>query len=75
MREMSVRGMRESLGRLDDLVRTEGDIVVTRRGVPMARLLPLAGGRARPSHDDLRAAMTRLDTPSEVLVRQDRDQR
>ncbi len=25
--------------------------------------------------DDLCAAMTRLDTPSEVLVRQDRDQR
>ncbi|MCU0734427.1 MAG: type II toxin-antitoxin system prevent-host-death family antitoxin [Methylotetracoccus sp.] len=67
--------MRESLGRLDDLVRTEGDIVVTRRGVPIARLLPVAGGLARPSHDDLRAAMTKLDTPREVLVRQDRDQR
>ena len=75
MREISIREMRENLAHLDELVRTEGEILVTRRGLPIARLLPLAGSRAKPGHDDLRSAMRRLETPSEMLVREDRDQR
>ena len=75
MRELSIREMREKLGNLDQLVKMEGEILITRHGVPIARLLPMMGARTRPSHADLRARMQKLDTPSETLVRDDRDQR
>jgi prevent-host-death family protein len=73
MRELSIREMREKLGNLDQLVNTEGEILVTRRGVPIARLLPLHGSQTRPSHAELRAKMQRLSTPSQILLRDDRD--
>lgn len=75
MRELSIREMREKLGNLDQLVKMEGEILITRRGVPIARLLPMRGAQTRPSHSELRAAMLKLDTPSQTLVRDDRDQR
>lgn len=75
MRELSIREMREKLGSLDLLVQSEGEILITRRGVPIARLLPVKGTRHRPGHAELRSAMQRLETPSEVLIRDDRDQR
>ncbi len=75
MRELTIREMRENLGSLDQLVKTEGEILVTRRGVPIARLLPMRGSQTRPSHAELRAKMQRLSTPSQTLVRDDRDGR
>ena len=67
--------MRSELGKLDQLVQLEGELVVTRQGKPIARILPVRGTRSKPSHADLRASMPRLDTPSETLVRDDRDER
>jgi antitoxin (DNA-binding transcriptional repressor) of toxin-antitoxin stability system len=67
--------MQAELGRLDQVPQKEGEVVITRHGVPIARLLPVKGARRRPHHGDLRAAMPRLDTPSETLVRSDRDER
>jgi prevent-host-death family protein len=75
MKKLNVRRMRAALGRLDEIVAQEGEIVVTRRGRPLARVLPVRAARPMPSHRDLRAAMPRLAVPSEVLVRQDRDGR
>ena len=75
MRELSIREMRESLGSLDRLVQHEGELLVTRRGVPIARVLPVKGSQARPDHAELRSAMPKLEMPSETLVRDDRDQR
>lgn len=75
MRELSIREMREKLGNLDQLVKAEGEILITRRGVPIARLLPMKGVQTRPSHSELRTAMPKLDTPSQTLVRDDRDRR
>ena len=75
MRELSIREMRENLGNLDQLVKTEGEILITRRGIPIARLLPMKGAQTKPSHAELRAAMPKLDTPSQARVRDDRDQR
>ena len=75
MRWMSIREMRASLGRLDELAREAGEIVVTRRGKPVARVLPMVQRREMPSHADLRASMPRLSVPSELLVREDRDER
>ncbi|MFP3942021.1 MAG: type II toxin-antitoxin system Phd/YefM family antitoxin [Thermoanaerobaculia bacterium] len=74
MRELSIREMRAELGRLGQLLETEEQLVITRHGRPIARVLPLGPRRGRPSHADLRASMPRLATGSEVAVRADRDQ-
>ena len=75
MKTLTVRQMRESLPKLEELVAAEGEIVVTRRGRPLARVVPFLRSRKMPSHADLRASMPKLRTPSEVLIRRDRDER
>ena len=75
MREMSIREMRAELGRLGEVLDSEGEVVVTRHGKPIARVLPLGAPRKRPSHDDLRSSMPRLERGSEDVVRADRDGR
>jgi antitoxin (DNA-binding transcriptional repressor) of toxin-antitoxin stability system len=73
MRSLSVREMRIALPELERLLREEGECVITRRGQPIARLLPVEGRREVPSHADLRRQMPRLEIGSEVLIREDRD--
>ena len=75
MRNLSIRGVRRELAQLDELVSREGEIVVTRRGRPIARLLPLRGQRRVPSHAELRASMPRLKTGSEKHQRAERVER
>ena len=75
MKEISIREVRALLPRLDELLAQEGELVVTRRGKPIARLLPARAARAVPSHAEFRARMPRLTIGSEVFVRQDRDGR
>ena len=61
------------LGRLEAVLREAGGVTLTRQGVPVAQIVPLRPPRPVPSRRDLREAMPRLDTPSEVLIREDRD--
>ncbi len=75
MKKLSIRQVRAELAQLDDLVSREGEIIVTRRGKPIARLLPLRSARCVPSHARLRASMPRLKTGSQQHVRADRDER
>ncbi len=75
MRQISVRQMRGMIGKLGELVEAEGELIVTRRGVPIAKVVPLSAARRLPSHAQLRASMPLLDVPSEALVRADRDGR
>ena len=75
MKRLTIRQMRAALSRLDEIVGQEGELVITRRGRALARVLPIRPQRVLPSHADLRARMPRLAVPSEVLVRQDRDAR
>jgi antitoxin (DNA-binding transcriptional repressor) of toxin-antitoxin stability system len=74
MKELSIREMRASLGQLDRLLEREGEIVLTRRGTRVARLLPMKQNRKLPSHRDLRKRMPLLSSSAE-LVRADRDER
>ena len=74
MKNLSIREVRKELAQLDELLASEGEIVVTRRGQPIARLLPLRSRRGMPSHADLRASMPPLQTGSEELVRTERDE-
>lgn len=75
MRRMSIREIRAELGRLGEVLENEGEVVVTRHGRPIARVLPLGPPRQRPRHDELRASMPRLERGSEEAVRADRDAR
>lgn len=49
MKELSVRDMRANLGRLDELVAAEGELVICRHGRPIARVLPMAQQRQPPT--------------------------
>jgi len=75
MTTISIREMRSALGRLDELVERAGELIVTRHGKPVARILPLEHRREMPSHAVLRARTVPLAQGSETLVRQDRDER
>ena len=75
MRSISVREMRAALPRLEQLLRLEGEVLITRNGKPVARVLPTAPAGGIPSRAELRRKMRRVEVGSEVLVREDRDAR
>ena len=75
MRSLSVREMRTALPDLERVLREEGEVVITKRGKPIARLLPVPSTRTIPSHADFRATMPRLEVGSEHYIRADRDER
>lgn len=75
MKELSVREMRANIGRLDELVEDAGELIISRRGKPIARVLPVSGQRQWPDHDDLRRRTALLTTPSAELIRAERDER
>ena len=74
MKSLTIREMRSALSHLDRVLAEEGELLVTRRGRALARIVPLRAPRQLPSHADLRARMPRL-SPSAALVRKDRDGR
>ena len=74
MKALSIREMRASLGRLDELLDEEGELIVTRRGKEVARVLPMTPKRRLPSHRDLRARMPLVLSSAEI-IRVDRDER
>lgn len=75
MRTLTVREMRAALPDLERLLESEGELLVTRRGKAVARILPAVKRGGMPTHADLRAKMPRVEVGSEVLIRQDRDER
>jgi antitoxin (DNA-binding transcriptional repressor) of toxin-antitoxin stability system len=75
MRQVTVRQMRELLPEIEKELHAEGELILTRRGTPVARLVPLAPTARRPSNADLRAMMPLQTVTSEQLVREDRDER
>jgi prevent-host-death family protein len=75
MKELNIREMRANIGRLDELVAAEGELIISRRGQPIARVLPMSPQRNRPVHADLRQRMPPLQTPSSDLIRAERDER
>ena len=75
MKQVSVREVRSVLAHLDEVLAVEGELVITRHGRPIARLLPPSGTAEIPSHAEFRKSMPRLSVGSEVVVRADRDGR
>ena len=75
MKNMSIRETRQALTQLDHLLAEEGEITITRRGGPIARIIQIDRKRAIPSHRDLRQSMPRIKQSSEKLIRKDRNSR
>ena len=75
MKQLTIREAREALSHLDRLLAVEGELTITRRGEPIARVLPVGKRRTIPSHRDLRESMPRMRKGSEKLIREDRDGR
>lgn len=74
MKTLSIREMRASLGRLDELVDREGELIITRHGQAVARVVPVETRRKISSRDELRRSMPKLSS-SVDLIREDRDGR
>ena len=75
MRSLSIREVRAALGNIEELVEQEGELLITRHGKPVARLVPVERRRAMPSHKAFRDSMPLQEIPSAVLIREDRDAR
>lgn len=75
MRKLSIRETRAALAEIEEMLEREGELVITRHGRPVARLLPAESSSDLPDPAELRARMPRLRTPSAVSIREDRDAR
>ena len=75
MKKITIREARESLTRLDQMLAAGGEVVITQRREPIARLARIGRKRTIPSHRDLREAMRPMRRGSEEMIRRDRDVR
>ena len=57
MRTLSIRQLRDSLSSLGDIVESDREILITRHGRVLAKLVAPGPSRSAPSHSDLRASM------------------
>ena len=76
MRSVNVREMRQLLPDIEQELRREGELILTKRDKAVARIVPMPSERPRrPSNAEFRASMPFQEVPSEVLIREDRDAR
>lgn len=75
MKNLSIRQARQALPHLKQILATEGEIMITKRGEPVARLIQLGRNMPIPSHRELRKKMPRMRKSSSQLIRMDRDAR
>jgi antitoxin (DNA-binding transcriptional repressor) of toxin-antitoxin stability system len=75
MKKLSIREARQSLSHLDRLLEVEEEVMITRRGDPIAKVVQVGRKRPIPTHRDLRDGMKRMHKGSETLLRKERDER
>jgi antitoxin (DNA-binding transcriptional repressor) of toxin-antitoxin stability system len=75
MKKLTIREARQALSHLEELLSVEGEVVITRRGQPIAQVVPIVRKRLIPSHRDLREKMREVKIGSEKLLREERDVR
>jgi antitoxin (DNA-binding transcriptional repressor) of toxin-antitoxin stability system len=75
MKKLTIREVRQSLSHLDKLLAVEEEVMITRRGDPIAKVVQVGKKRPIPSHRDLREGMKRIHKGSEIVLRKDRDER
>ncbi len=74
MQQLNIRQMRSLLGKLDQLIEQEQEIIIIRHKQAIARILPMQTVKKRPSHAQLRQ-LTQTMRNSAELIRADRDER
>ena len=77
MRTAGIRQARQNLSALLEEVKKGREIVITDRGKPVARLVPLVRRTGKPFPDlsAFRAGMPRLDPPLSQTIIEDREER
>ena len=75
MKELSVREARAIMGQLEEIVLQENEIIITKQGHPIVRVIPIQSIKKRPSHKKLRESLPYTDIPAQQLIREDRDTR
>lgn len=75
MKAINIREARKSMANLEKLLEKEGEVTITRRGEPIARLSSVVRKKGIPTHKALRDSIARQEVGSETLVRDDRDRR
>ncbi len=75
MQTLSIREMRNQLGKLDSIIREEHELIITKHNKPVARILPIKETKERPSHKVLRDTLPYQKMNSDMLLRTDRDER
>jgi antitoxin (DNA-binding transcriptional repressor) of toxin-antitoxin stability system len=75
MKTLTIREAREGLSHPETLFADSDEVVVTRHGEPVARLLPVNPKPKARSLATFRATLPYQEVPSEVLIREDRDAR
>ena len=73
--KISIREMRNQLGKLDTLIAKERELIITRHNKPVARILPITGEKKKPTHKALRDRLPYQEISSEELTRKDREER
>lgn len=82
MKSLGIREVRQRYEVLKETLEKEGEVILTHHGKPFARVLPWTGESkrerlAKRSRElaKLRKTLPAQKTPSEVLIRKDRDAR
>lgn len=75
MQTLNIREVRDALSHLETLLDASGEIIITKRGKTIARIVPMQGKMLRPTHEELHRLTKKLKTPSERLIRDLRDER
>jgi antitoxin (DNA-binding transcriptional repressor) of toxin-antitoxin stability system len=74
MRAITIREAREGLSHPDQMFANDDEVVVTRRGEPVARILPIGKPPAQiRSLAAFRASQTALSPPLSQTIAEDRD--
>jgi len=73
MKSLTIRQTRQALSQLEALLESEGELTITRRGRPIARVTQIDRKMPVPSHRVLRQKMMPMKVGSEALIREDRD--
>lgn len=75
MKTLNVRELRSEMPRLRELLAREHELLLVSNGETVARILPPPKKRVVRSLSALRAKMPMVETPTETLLREERDRR
>ncbi len=77
MKKAGIREARQNISELIEAVRRGREILITDRGKPVARLVPVekSNARAFPGRETFRRSMPTLNPPLSLAISEDREDR